>query len=158
MREKKRVDEEWKRRAEEEKAKIAAASEPPAAAPVDPARGEAAGDAPADATAADADSAEAAPPPRGQDQKFMMLLSQLGSQAMAGLGQIPDPRTGQPHLDLQLAREAIDLLTVLEEKTRGNLSADEDATLKQLLHELRFVYADVARAIRERATETPPPQ
>ena len=57
----------------------------------------------------------------------------LYGDAMANLGQAPDPMTGRPHVDLEQARFAIDLLAMLQEKTRGNRTPDESAVLEEML-------------------------
>ncbi|PQO41473.1 DUF1844 domain-containing protein [Blastopirellula marina] len=75
------------------------------------------------------------PPP-----DFRMLVSMLATQAFAAMGQIPNPATGQPMVELPLAKHMIDMLTVIEAKTKGNLSADEDKFLENALHELRMGY------------------
>ncbi len=71
---------------------------------------------------------------------FMMLISMLATQAFAALGQIPDPQTGQAIHQPELAKHMIDLLAVVEEKTKGNLTPQEDQALENLLHELRMAY------------------
>jgi hypothetical protein len=64
---------------------------------------------------------------------------------MLSLGQIMNPNTGEVYLDLDAAKYAIDLLAVLEEKTKGNLDATELATLREVLHNLRLLFVHVAR-------------
>lgn len=68
----------------------------------------------------------------------------LGSSVLAHLGEVPDPSTGQIDQNLDLARHTIDLLGMFEEKTKGNLTADEDNLLKNLLFELRMKYVQKA--------------
>ena len=62
------------------------------------------------------------------------------SQAMACLGQLPDPMTGETQINREYAKFQIDLLSMLEEKTSGNLSDDENTLLSQSLHQLRMLY------------------
>lgn len=77
---------------------------------------------------------------------FSIFVSSLASSAMVHLGQTPDPESGERSFDLPLARHVIDALGVLQEKTRGNLDAEEDHLLASLLAELRSKFVEVARA------------
>lgn len=74
------------------------------------------------------------------------LLGSLATQAMLYLGGIADPRTGRPIVDLEAARHYVDLLTVLQEKTQGNLSDEESKGLGTVLYELRMRYVQIAQA------------
>ncbi len=56
------------------------------------------------------------------------------------LGEVPNPATGEPHADLEQARYLIDILGMLQEKTHGNLTAEESVLLEDLLYELRMKY------------------
>jgi len=70
---------------------------------------------------------------------FSTFLISLGTSAMIQLGDAPDPTSGgmlKP--DPEGARQTIDLLGLLEEKTRGNLNETEDGLLKNLLQDLRL--------------------
>jgi hypothetical protein len=80
---------------------------------------------------------------------FQTLVSSLGMQAMMHLGLVEDPMTRQAHIDPYHAQYVIDLLGVLEEKTKGNLTAEEDEMLKGTLGELRMVFVKVMQAVRE---------
>lgn len=73
------------------------------------------------------------------------LISMLATQAIVSLGMIPDPSTGQPQSRPNLARHLIDLLGVLEEKTRNNLSVNEQRMLGSSLHELRMAFLHVSQ-------------
>lgn len=73
------------------------------------------------------------------------LVTMLSTQAMVALGLLPDPLTGQPEPQLPLARHYIDLLGVIEEKTQGRLSSDEQRLLESSLHELRMAYVELAK-------------
>lgn len=68
---------------------------------------------------------------------FIMSLS---SSALVNLGEVPDPDDGQTKTHLSMARHTIDLLSMLEEKTQGNLSSQEEELLKDILFELRMKY------------------
>jgi hypothetical protein len=76
---------------------------------------------------------------------FPTLIGMFSTQAMFALGLIPNPATGKTEVQPELARHFIDLLGVLEEKTKGNLSPAEDSLLETTLHELRMAYVDSAR-------------
>ena len=71
---------------------------------------------------------------------FASFLISLGTQAFMHLGDIPNPTTQQRGKDLPAAKQMIDLLGILQEKTRGNLAADEERLLQQLLLDLRLRY------------------
>ena len=71
---------------------------------------------------------------------FATLVSMLATQAMVALGQIADPQSGQPVKRLPLAQHFIDSLSVLEEKTRGNLTPVESGMLTNILYELRMCF------------------
>lgn len=71
---------------------------------------------------------------------FSTFILSLNSSVLVQLGLIEDPATGQKTKNLALAKQTIDLLALLEEKTRGNLTTDEENILKNLLYELRMIY------------------
>jgi len=73
------------------------------------------------------------------------LLVMLYGDAMANLGQAPDPMTGRPHVDLEQARFAIDLLAMLQDKTRGNRTPDESAVLEEMLGALRMGFVRLSQ-------------
>lgn len=73
-----------------------------------------------------------------RDIKAIILM--LATQGMINLGQIPDPMTGQDTVNPEGAKLFIDLLEVLEEKTRGNLSQEEDTFFKEIMANLKLVY------------------
>ena len=70
----------------------------------------------------------------------------MATQALAELGQIPDA-SGKATVRLDLAKHVIDTLAVLEEKTRGNLTQEEEVMLTQLLHELRMTFVAVRQKL-----------
>ena len=74
------------------------------------------------------------------------LIRSLGQNAALLLGGYADPQTGQPVLDLEGAREIIDILDVLREKTRGNLAAEEDSLLLDVLGNLKLAFMEMAKA------------
>jgi len=74
---------------------------------------------------------------------FASLVISLGSSALFHLGIVPDPTTGEPgEPDLALARQTIDLVEILQEKTRGNLTPEEDQLMQSLLTDLRLRYVE----------------
>ena len=81
---------------------------------------------------------------------FETLISTMATQAMFAMGVIPAPRTGQRVQHLDLARHHIDMLTVIDEKTRGNLNDDEKKLLSTTLYELRNNYIALGTASRGR--------
>ena len=73
--------------------------------------------------------------------RFDTLIQLLSSQAILALGLIPDPQ-GNTEVRLPLARHFIDLLAILESKTKGNLDSNEAKMLERSLHELRVLFLD----------------
>ena len=107
--------------------------------------------APASLTPGAGKQAPAAAPPSAADAPkraaaFENLIRSLGQNAALLLGGYADPRTGQPVLDLEGAREIIDMLDVLREKTRGNLVPEEDSLLIDVLGNLKLAYMEMAKA------------
>lgn len=76
---------------------------------------------------------------------FPTFLISLSTQALAHLGEIPDPMVGAISVDLVGARQLIDILAMLREKTRGNLDADEIALLDHALYDLRMKFVERAQ-------------
>ena len=77
---------------------------------------------------------------------FPAFVLSLAHTAAVHFGDIPDPATGQPgELNLPAAQQMIDILTLMEEKTRGNLTAEERQLLDQLLFELRMRYVEAGK-------------
>jgi len=71
---------------------------------------------------------------------FATFIFSLNSSALVQLGMMEDPTTGQKSQNLPLAKQTIDILSMLEEKTKGNLDTDEAAMLKNILYDLRIHY------------------
>ncbi len=78
---------------------------------------------------------------------FENLIRMIGSNAAMVLGAYADPRTGQPVIDPDAARELIDMLDALHEKTKGNLAPDEDSLLLDLLGKLKMTYLEISQAM-----------
>jgi len=75
---------------------------------------------------------------------FLTFIMSLSSSALVHLGEVPDPQTKQTTLNLDLAKQTIDILGVLEEKTKGNLTSEEAKVLRDILFELRMKYIQKA--------------
>jgi hypothetical protein len=78
-------------------------------------------------------------------RSFQMLVDFLVRNAAAMLGGMADPRTGQAYLDLEGAREVIDMLDALREKTRGNLSKADDDLLIEVLGQLKLTFMEMSK-------------
>jgi hypothetical protein len=84
---------------------------------------------------------------------FENLIRMIGSNAAMVLGAYADPRSGQPVIDPEAARELIDMLDVLHEKTKGNLAPEEDSLLLDLLGKLKMTYLEVNQALAAQAAK-----
>jgi hypothetical protein len=110
---KKKVDSEWKKKAAEEKEKLEEVKE---------------------RVEEQLEAQEGPLPP----PSFLSFLAGLELEARLSLGEIKHPQTGQAKKDLVSAQYVIDTLALLQEKTKGNLTSDEERTLQNMLTELRF--------------------
>jgi hypothetical protein len=108
------IDEDWKSQVEKEKESIAQQPKSEPSAEVDP---------------------HNLPP-----ASLEMLVTTFASEAMVALGQLPNPFTNEHSINWEHARYTIDMLQVLQDKTKGNLSNDEAAMLETLLHQLRLAF------------------
>lgn len=88
----------------------------------------------------------AAPAPK-RSPAFENLVRMIGSNAAMVLGAYADPNTGQPMIDPDAARELIDMLDALQEKTHGNLAPEEDSLLLDLMGKLKMTYLEVNKAM-----------
>lgn len=124
------IDDDWKRQAQEEKQRLADQEAQQAKKPAG-AKG------------------RAAPPAEGGAEhelpaaSFEALVSTLTSQALLALGVVEHPSMGKM-LNLDLAKFNIDLLGIIEEKTKGNLTDDEKRMMDQTLHQLRMMFVEVS--------------
>lgn len=125
------IDDDWKAQAQAEKEKLAETDKP--------------GDG------------QASGPGEMPPATFETLLSTMITQALFALGAVPDPQSGQRYVSLDLAKHHIDMLGVLEEKTKGNLSDEESQALTQTLAELRQQFVQVVQVVREQAAEQAKP-
>jgi hypothetical protein len=96
------------------------------------------------ATTASQDRAQAqagtSPTPPSEGVEFASLLVMLGTQASMYLGDLPNPMNQKREKDLTAAKHFVDLLGILQAKTKGNLTGDEEHLLQQLLFDLRLRY------------------
>ena len=81
-------------------------------------------------------------PDRDLPVSFSSFVVSLASSAMVNLGEVHDPASSGQGTDLAIARQTIDLLGVLEEKTRGNLDEEEAKLLESVLYDLRLKFVE----------------
>jgi pyruvate/2-oxoglutarate dehydrogenase complex dihydrolipoamide acyltransferase (E2) component len=94
------------------------------------------------------------PPPTGADAPqdlppvdFAAFVMMLTNNVMVFLGQVPNPLTQQPQVDLAQAQHTIDIIMMLREKTRGNLTTEEDRFLQELLPQLQMAYVQAKQQV-----------
>jgi Domain of unknown function (DUF1844) len=80
-----------------------------------------------------------------QEISFANFVVGLSLEALAALGEIPDPSGGQRRSDLRAAQQFIDIIAMLLDKTRGNLDHDEENLIETILFDLRMKYVELAR-------------
>lgn len=78
--------------------------------------------------------------PSQQEIDFASFLVGVYSQTLIYLGDIPNPETGLLAKNIDAARQNIDILSILQEKTKGNLSHDEDGLMNEILNNLRMIF------------------
>ena len=91
-------------------------------------------------------------PPEGEKKQevplpeitFINLIFSLSTSALIQLGEIQDPVSQQLAKDLPLAKQTIDLIGMLKEKTKGNLTSDEEKVVENILYDLRIRYVKAA--------------
>lgn len=127
------IDTDWKSQAQAEKQRLSDAAKPKSPAP--PPAGS---------------PAEAA-----QDQEigFQDLVRMLVTQTLSYLGAFPDPKTGKAVVSIEMARVFIDLLGVLEQKTKGNLTQEESTLLSRTVSELRTEWVEISKVIAQAVAE-----
>lgn len=77
------------------------------------------------------------------EASMSILIMSIASSAVMAMGLSPDPQTGQTSKDKEMARFNIDLLLVLQQKTKGNLSNDEAQFLENLISDLQIKYVSI---------------
>src|SRR5262249_49404294 len=76
---------------------------------------------------------------------FSTFIISLSTQALMHLGEIADPLSGKEEIDLAGAKQMIDILSLLQDKTRGNLDAGEQQLVEDILYDLRMRYVDAVK-------------
>jgi hypothetical protein len=89
-------------------------------------------------------------------QRFIEFVMMQAQNAALFLGQIPNPQTGQGEVNLELAKMFIDQLGMIQEKTRGNLTNEEAAVLKNTLSNLQMAFVEVSQEKRGGKSESAP--
>lgn len=77
---------------------------------------------------------------------FSTLILSFATSALMNLGATPDPQSGKKTKNIELAKQNIEILAVLEEKTRGNLTAEEAELLKNILAEVRLRFVEASKS------------
>jgi Domain of unknown function (DUF1844) len=88
-------------------------------------------------------------------QRFIEFVMMHAQNAALFLGQIPNPKTGEGEVNLELAKLFIDQLAMIQEKTRGNLTNEEATVLKNTLSNLQMIYVEVAQSPKGAAQTKP---
>src|SRR6476646_7593803 len=90
-------------------------------------------------------------------QRFIEFVMMQAQNAALFLGQIPNPQTGKGEVNLELAKMFIDQLGMIQDKTRGNLSNEEAAVLRNTISNLQMAFVEVSREVKGGATESTQP-
>ncbi len=90
-------------------------------------------------------------------QRFIEFVMMHAQNAALFLGQIPNPKTGEGEVNLELAKMFIDQLAMIQEKTRGNLTNEEATVLRNTLSNLQMVYVEVSQHISKGGAQVTPP-
>lgn len=90
--------------------------------------------------------------------RFIEFVMMQAQNASLFLGLIPNPQSGKAEVNLDLARLFIDQLTMIQEKTRGNLSTDEEKVLRNALSNLQMAFVDASQPGSAPASSTVPEQ
>ena len=83
---------------------------------------------------------EREPPLQFPEINFATFIASLNASALLQLGAIEDPTTGTKNKNLPMAKQTIDILSMMQEKTAGNLTQEEENLLKNILYDLRLMY------------------
>jgi hypothetical protein len=90
----------------------------------------------------------ASQPEEDMPMTFEALIFSLSTTALLQLGMAPHPETGKQEMDLPGAKQTIDILEMLQQKTRGNLTADEGQLLEECLYDLKMTYVKALQAAK----------
>jgi len=150
------IDTDWKSQAQAEKERLAKKSEA-AKKPAGPANATGT-TAPGAKPAAGGKPASAADPSGGPDDApqelgFQDLVGLLATQTLQYLGYFGDPQTGQAMVSIEYAKLHLDLLGILETKTKGNLAPEESQYLAKTLSQLRMEFVEVSKAVAKAIQE-----
>lgn len=100
-------------------------------------------------SASESDSAGGEQPPPSSDTlaeiNFSTFVISLSTQALMHLGEIPSPLTGKVERDFAVAKQMIDILGMLRDKSRGNLDEQESRLMEDVLYDLRMRYVEVIK-------------
>lgn len=94
-------------------------------------------------------------PPRESEHEalpeinFSTFVISLSTQALMNLGEIPNPVSGKVEVDVPVAKQMIDIVGMLKDKTRGNLNASEDRLIEDILFDLRMKYVEAVKKRQE---------
>jgi Domain of unknown function (DUF1844) len=91
------------------------------------------------------DAGDQEPPLQFPEINFATFVASLNASALLQLGAIEDPTTGTKNKNLPMAKQTIDILSMMQEKTAGNLSKEEENLLKNVLYDLRLMYVKEKR-------------
>lgn len=89
--------------------------------------------------------------------RFIEFVMMQAQNASLFLGLIPNPQSGKPEVNLELARLFIDQLTMIQEKTRGNLTGDEEKVLRNALSNLQMAFVEASGPSAPPVAEISPP-
>ncbi len=129
------IDEDWKSQVQAEKE--AAKGEPALTG----------GQKASDPQAPAADPGDVQMPPASLE----LLITTLATEALVALGAVPHPATGEAHIHRNQAQYLIDTIDVVRQKTKGNLTPDEQHMIESVLHQLRMVFLETAGAAAKQA-------
>lgn len=152
------LDDDWKKKPEQPAAPAAAAGPAaPAGIQID-SDWKSQAQAEKDRLAADEAKKKASEPARGGPNQlppadFLEMVRMLTTQALMYMGAFPDPETGRAVLHPEMAKFQIDMLGVLEAKTKGNLTPEEKEELEGVLRELRLQFVQVMKAVEKMMAE-----
>src|SRR5437870_5395159 len=88
-------------------------------------------------------------------QRFIEFVMMQAQNAALFLGQIPNPKTGEGEVNLELAKMFIDQLAMIQEKTRGNLTNEESTVLRNALSNFQMAYVEVAQQVSRGGAPVP---
>lgn len=97
-------------------------------------------------------------PPVEHTVNFSSFVLSLSTSALMSLGEVENPMTKERERSLPAAKQTIDIIGLLEEKTKGNLDENEGALIKNVLHELRLRYVTAVSSEGEGGTEEGSPE